>query len=148
MRIGAYLFSREVCRLVKKSGYLFTALYLKQCAASLQQAYGGVKTPHSFLPVPVSLTRSGFPRIISSYHRRLIYRRDDRADTIVQVYLSFFSLSKIILVAKRVNKATFKSIIEPWRSVNDVLSLVSEVKIDLPKLVNRYMSWISTISLF
>lgn len=41
--IGAYLFSfsREVIRLRRKSG----ALYLKQCASSLQKAYGGTKSP-------------------------------------------------------------------------------------------------------
>ncbi|KAK8613110.1 hypothetical protein V6N13_104431 [Hibiscus sabdariffa] len=42
------------------AGALFTALYLKQCAVTLQQAYGGI-TPydiHTKLSVPVSLTRS------------------------------------------------------------------------------------------
>ncbi|KAI5382379.1 hypothetical protein KIW84_MT0029 (mitochondrion) [Lathyrus oleraceus] len=44
----------------RRSGALFTALYLKQCAVTLQQAYGGI-TPydiHTKLSVPVSLTRS------------------------------------------------------------------------------------------
>ncbi|KAF1854698.1 hypothetical protein Lal_00015660 [Lupinus albus] len=42
-------------------GGLFLALYLKQCASSLQIAYGGDRRPHDRLPVPVSLTRKGGP---------------------------------------------------------------------------------------
>lgn len=82
--IGAYLFSKEVHRLVKSSGLLFTALYLKQCASSLQIAYGGIYTP-GLLPVPVSLTRSGYPRIIPSFHRNLIMRKDEKADVLVKI---------------------------------------------------------------
>lgn len=59
--IATFLFCKEVVRLVNKSGPLFTALYFKQCSSSLQMAYGGVKRPHEFLPVPISLTRRGFP---------------------------------------------------------------------------------------
>jgi len=90
--IAAYLFTKTVLRLVRKSGGLFVALYLKQCASSLQLAYGGDKTPLSLLPVPVSLTRSGYPRIIPRFHRNIIFKRDERADVLVQMYLSFFSL--------------------------------------------------------
>jgi hypothetical protein len=46
----------------RKSGWLHVALYLKQCAASLQKAYAGDKVKPELLPVPVSLTRS------ASYH--------------------------------------------------------------------------------
>lgn len=84
------MFSREVIRLRRKSGALFVALYLKQCASSLQKAYGGTKSPPDLLPFPVSLTRSGYPRIIPRFHRRMIYRRDDKADILVKIYLSFF----------------------------------------------------------
>lgn len=64
----------------RKSGWLHCALYLKQCASSLQTAYGGAPRPHILLPIPVSLTRSGYPRIIPSLHRRLILKKDDRSD--------------------------------------------------------------------
>lgn len=99
----------------RKSGWLHVALYLnlKLCAASLQKAYAGDKVKPELLPVPVSLTRSGYPRIIPLNHRRLILRKDDRADIFVQLYLSFFSLSKIIVLAKRVRKSTLTSIIRP-----------------------------------
>lgn len=53
--IALYLYAKSVRRLYKKSGPLFTALYLKQCASSLQMAYGGDKRPHERLPVPISL---------------------------------------------------------------------------------------------
>ncbi|KAI3670754.1 hypothetical protein L2E82_53744 [Cichorium intybus] len=35
-----------------------------QCSSSLQMAYGGIPKPPELLPVPVSLNRSGYPRII------------------------------------------------------------------------------------
>ena len=56
--IAIHLFTKQVLRLCKGSGMLFTALYLKQCSSSLQTFYGGIKRPHDLLPVPVSLTRS------------------------------------------------------------------------------------------
>ncbi|KAF1889387.1 hypothetical protein Lal_00024712 [Lupinus albus] len=55
--IAVYLYAKAVKRLYRKSGGLFLALYLKQCASSLQIAYGGDRRPHDRLPVPVSLTR-------------------------------------------------------------------------------------------
>ncbi|KAI5638706.1 hypothetical protein M9H77_00437 [Catharanthus roseus] len=51
------------------------------------------------MSTPVSLTRGGIPRIIPSFHRRRIRQGDD---TVVKIYLSFFSCSKLIeLAAKR-----------------------------------------------
>lgn len=63
--IATHLFSKQ--KLVKGSGLLFTALYLKQCSSSLQTAYGGIRRPHDLLPVPVSLSRSGIPSIIPPF---------------------------------------------------------------------------------
>lgn len=100
--IALYLYAKEVRRLYTKSGPLFTALYLKQCSSSLQMAYGGDKRPPERLAVPVSLSRSGFPRIIPSFVRHKMYKRDDTADILVKCWLSLFSLARIILVAKRV----------------------------------------------
>jgi len=37
--IAAYPFSKRTVQLVRRSGALFTAPYLKQCASSLQLAY-------------------------------------------------------------------------------------------------------------
>jgi len=108
--IGAYLFACAVRRLGKKSGWLFTALYWKQCASSLQKAYGGVHTKNNLLPVKVSLTRSGSPRIIPSFNRIFMYKKDERAE----LYLSFFRLAKIVTLSKKVDKKTFYSILTPF----------------------------------
>ncbi|KAG8363190.1 hypothetical protein BUALT_BualtMtG0007500 (mitochondrion) [Buddleja alternifolia] len=110
--IASYLFAKSVLQIDRKSGWLHLALYLKQCSSSLQKAYGGSVTP-DLSPIPVSLTRSGYPRIIPSFHRRCIYRKDDRADMLVQLYLSYFSLAKRILLAKRIDRSVFESIITP-----------------------------------
>lgn len=102
MCIACYLFLREVFRLKKKSGCLFLALYLKQCQFSLKTYYSGSFDRTLSLPVPVSLTRTGLPRIIPSFHRSLIRVGDERADEIVRVYLSLFSLSLCAVSASRV----------------------------------------------
>lgn len=71
--IRAYLFSKTKTIVRRKEGFLFTALYLKQCASSPQIAYGGVRPLLRDLSLPISLTRSGFPQIIPPFHRRMIY---------------------------------------------------------------------------
>lgn len=145
--IAAYLFSKQVLRLVRKSGLLFTALYLKQCAASLQVAYAGVKRPHELLPVPVSLTRSGYPRIIPAFHRKKIYAKDDRADQLVKVYLSFFSLNRIIRLSKAVSyTGTFKSIVEPT-DLESASEWCGELRDGLAALMPRYLPNLSTLPL-
>lgn len=65
-------------------------------------AYGGDRRPPERLAVPVSLSRSGFPRIIPSFVRHKMYKRYDTADILVKCWLSLFSLARKILVAKRV----------------------------------------------
>lgn len=40
--IGAYLVAKQVIQLNRRSGPLFTALYLKQAATCCKQAYAGV----------------------------------------------------------------------------------------------------------
>ncbi|XLR19238.1 hypothetical protein S83_047150, partial [Arachis hypogaea] len=51
-----------------------------QAASSLMMAYGGDEFVHPDNAVPVSLTRSGYPRIIPSHHRRMILKKDEKAD--------------------------------------------------------------------
>ncbi len=92
----------------------FLALYLKQAASSLQIAYGGGYTKPELLPVPISLTRSGIPTIIPPFHRQIIRSGGDRADPLVRMYLSFFSLNKLIQRAKKVSVSTLKPIVDPW----------------------------------
>lgn len=113
MCIAIFLFGKRVLGLVRGSGLLFTALYLKQCSSSLMTWYGGVPTSPSLLPVPISLTRGGLPRIIPTFHRKMMRRRDEKADRLVQVYFSFFGLAKLVKLAKPVRKSLFKSFITP-----------------------------------
>ena len=143
--ISAYLFTKLVIRLYRKSGALFTAFYLKQCSSSLQQAYGGVKTPHTLLPVPVSLTRSGYPQILPSFHRLMIYKKDDKADMIVRIYLSFFTIANAILIPKKVSKST---IIEPVNCMDSVEEFCSSLKMSLNRLLPRYVPNLTEIPLF
>lgn len=100
--------------------------------------------------LPYCLYQSPSPdqaRIIPSFHRNMIYKRDEKADLLVQCYLSFFSLSKVVALAPRVSRKTFDSIIRPWDDPDSILSLVSQVKSKLPTLVSRYMPWLTTIPL-
>lgn len=145
--ISVYLFCKQVRRLVQKSGMLATCLYLKQCSSSLQIAYGGVKEKHRLLPVPVSLSRSGYPRMIPSFHRLMIYKKDDRADQLVQMYLSFFALCKIIELAKKVSyKNTFKSITAPT-DLEAVSEWCGELRDHLRSFILRYLPFSLAIPL-
>lgn len=146
--IAAYLFSKEVIRLVRKSGPLFTALYLKQCSSSLQMSYGTLKFKHSLLPVPIALTRTGLPRIIPSFYRMRIRRRDDRADLLVQLYLSFFSLAKLIELAPKISSATFSSISTPATDLDSIVGFVSKVKTKMKSLFDRYCPFIRSIPVY
>lgn len=144
--IAIFLFSKQCLRLARKCGWLFLALYLKQCSSSLQIAYAGVCTRHNLLPVMVSLTRAGYPRIIPSFHRNMIKKGDDRADRLVQLYLSFFTISKIIELAKKVSSSTFKSIVEPT-DLEAASEFCGRLRESFPDLIGRYLPWVSTIPL-
>lgn len=110
-------YTKRVLRLYRTSGPLFTALYLKQCGVALQRYYAGNRVGQEAMPVSVSLTRSGIPRIIPVRHRHCISVRDNRADYLVRLYLSWFGLCRIIELAKPVSKSTFASITEPIRDI-------------------------------
>ncbi len=73
-------------------------------------AFGGDYQKPSLLPVPVSLTRRGLPRIIPAFHSRMIIQGGDKADNLVLMYLSFFSIYIRVLIAKKIDKSTFASI--------------------------------------
>ncbi|KAI5639264.1 hypothetical protein M9H77_00589 [Catharanthus roseus] len=65
-------------------------------------------------PIPVSLTRSGYP----SFHRRMMYVKDEKANQKSTSEDFFFSLSKVIQLA---NKSTFESIITPVSDMDRVV---------------------------
>ncbi|KAH0988199.1 hypothetical protein GBA52_015376 [Prunus armeniaca] len=75
---------------MRKSGALHVALYLKQCAGSLQLAYGGDKRPPELLAV--------------------------------------FLLSKILLVAKKVDKSLFEPMTSPVCDADRADVMVNRLK--------------------
>lgn len=122
-------FVKQVIALKKKSGLLFTALYLKQCGVALQRFYAledRSSLKHQRFDVSVSLTRSGIPRIIPKVHRRRIRLKDDRADYLVKLYLSWFSLAKVIKLAKPLRKASFDSITDTVKDLQRVFRVLKE----------------------
>lgn len=82
-------------------------------------------------PYPSFWTRSGYPRIIPSFHRKLIYNTRGMIIVIVlvQIYLSFGTLAKVVCLAKKVSKDTFSSIITPVLDLDFVLSLMYDIKV-------------------
>ena len=87
----------------------------------------------------------GKARLIPSFHHRLIYNRDDRA--VVQIYLSFFPLSKVVIKAKKIDRSLFESMVAPPGDMESIMTLIGNIKGRLRALVTRYMPWIPTISL-
>lgn len=144
--IAAYLLAKKVLALRLRSGLLFVALYLKQCSSFLQKAYGGDPTT-GLLPVPVALTRQGYRTIIPSFHRRMIYRKDDKADQLVQLSLSWFSLAKLIPLAPPISKGTFESIVSPLSPDIRPDGLIETFKSEFHKQVRVYfyIPFVSTI---
>lgn len=134
-------------RLKKGGGMLTVALYLKQCSSSLMIAYGGDHRPHGLLPHPVSLTRRGMPRIIPAFHRHMIRAHDSKADLLVKWYLSLFSLYRIILLATRVRKSTFSSLVTPVDNISRTVGLVGSMKDHVPMLFARYVPRLRSIPL-
>lgn len=139
--IASHLFWKECFRLGKRSGWLFLALYLKQSRVALQRFAAQDSTPA--LTVYVSLTRSGIPRIIPSFHRKKIKEGDA---AIIQLYLSLFSVSKLIALAPKVSKNTFATIIAP-SDLESIQSVSSEMRALLKPLLVRYIPGIETIPL-
>lgn len=132
-----------MCTILRTSGLLFTALYLKQCSVALQQYYAG--SVNVGPEIYVSLSRSGIPTIIPVHHRHLIKARGERGDFLVRLYLSWFSISRVIKLAKPA--ATLKSIITDPPDIDAVKEVMGMVKSMFPTLINRYCPWISTIPL-
>ena len=133
----------------KGSGWLHVALYLKQCAVCLMHYYLH-NNPALLcdLSVPVSLTRKGIPRIIPAYHRKVISRRDTRADQLVKIFLSVFTLAKVIKLSKRVTQETFTSIGTPVADTQAVVRFARTVLFGaVPKLLTRYVPSVTTIPL-
>lgn len=138
--IATHLFWKTSWRLGKRSGWLFLALYLKQCRVILQRYVAGDKPPTSLAPA-VSLTRSGLPRIIPSFHRKKIREGDH---SIVQLYLTLFSTSKIIELSKRVSKETLASVTDPS---DPPVEFVGTIRRKMRVILHRYIPTITSVPL-
>lgn len=102
--IAAYLLIYSIRQLGRKGGWLHASLYLKTASSCLMAYYGGhrrfVLAPR---PISVSLTRCGLPSHPTEFRKMRI--RDENADRLVRLYLSWFSLSKLRLLVKRGKKS-------------------------------------------
>lgn len=117
------------------SGFLFTAQYWLQAALSLQQFYAADQIPIK-MSTAVSLTRSGLPRIIPPFHRKMIRRKDERADKLVKLYLSLLSVHKVIPFAPKVSVKTFESITTPLTLRKELFTYVDDFVANVPKLLS------------
>jgi len=66
----------------------------------------------------------------------MVLQKDDRADVLVHLYCSFFSL---VVLVKHAYKKLFESIISPIKDMDRVCGRVSQVKCDLVKIMDRYL---------
>lgn len=139
--IAVFLFAANIRRIGRASGWLFLALYLKQCKILLQKFYAEDSSPTN-MTVYVSVTRTGIPRIIPSFHRRIIRKRSKESDRLIQLYLSLFSVSRLIACAPRVTKKTLESITSPHEDIQS-----SDIFKDYLHLIYRYVPEIVKIPL-
>nr|UOL49053.1 MAG: putative RNA-dependent RNA polymerase [Mitoviridae sp.] len=146
--VVALMVSKRVLRMYRHMGALSTSLYLKQCGVSLMRYYssseGGV---HLMAGASVSLSRAGIPTIIPVHHRQLLAVRDERADQLVKLYLSWFTICRIIKLAKPISASTFRSIVDPVPDIGLVKEVMQEVKETSKMLLNRYLPQLQTKAL-
>ncbi|GFP80470.1 hypothetical protein PHJA_000190400 [Phtheirospermum japonicum] len=71
---------------------------------------------------------------------------DDEADRLVRMYLSFFSLYKVITLAKSVNDGLFSSIVEahPKDVARSIREYAASLGVTFPELLRRYVPDISS----
>lgn len=77
----------------------------------------------------------------------MMYGKDAKADMLVKIYLSFFSVSKIIPLTAKVSKSTFSSIVSPWEDETRVLEQIGQIKWNMRDLLLRYLPRLTTIPL-
>lgn len=135
------------CPKLNKGKSLFTALYLKQCSVSLQRYYAANPIKHEQTSIAVSLPRSGIRRIIPRRDRHCISVRDDRADYLVRLYLSWLGVARIIELAKPVSSETFRSITHPVDDIGSVQEVMALMKVHFKAICRKYFPWITTIPL-
>lgn len=148
LSIAGYLCAKRIIQLCRKSGYLFTSLYLKQCSECLMIYRGSITScDKSNLSVPVSLNGSGIPTIIPAFHRAMIARRDKKSDMLIQFYLSVFSINRLIPCTKRLSKDVFRSITDECRDRKSVSEMMRDLFKSFMRLTNRYIPHVVNIPL-
>lgn len=73
----------------------------------------------------------------------MIRKRDEKADKLVKLYLSFFTLSRLILIAKKSNYQ-YSSIVKPGKDISLVLQELSD---RFTTLIERYIPKVREIPL-
>jgi len=144
-RLDSIHIARKIFFLIRSSGLLFTALYLKQCKVALMRYYSGNAIKSEAQPVMVSLTRSGCPRIIPSLHRHHIRLGQERGDRLVKLYLSWFTLSVLIELCKKFSSKTLQSITEVHRDELNFQDVHGMIKEYIPKFKTMYLDQITKI---
>jgi len=105
---GVYVFVCFCGKVTKSQGLRGLQLYLKACSALFQNAVAGRKLHGRDFGVAVSVTRTGFPRVIPLEHRR--YIRQGRK-TYARLWMTFFGLYRVIEIKAKVN---VDALVAPW----------------------------------
>lgn len=146
--VVAFVVAKRVRRLYRVMGALSTSLYLKQCGVSLMRYYAGsAGGVHVMAGASVSLSRAGIPTIIPVHHRQLIAARGDRGDQLVRISLSWFTICRIIKLAKPVSAATFRSMVDPVPDMDMVKEVMTEIRENARRLLDRYLPLLRTKAL-
>jgi len=88
------IFARKVSLMTRKSGSKWTTIYLKTCSIMLQQAASGHYIPDlTGFGCRPSRSKSGLPRIIPAYHRKMIKKGNK---LILRFWLTCFNLYREI----------------------------------------------------
>lgn len=78
--------------------------------------------------------------MIPVHYRHIIVCRDDRADRLVRLSFSLFSLCPIVKLAKPIRKARFSSMTDPIKDIGLVKEVMSEVKERFASIWPRYIA--------
>jgi len=95
-------------RVTKSRGLRGLQIYLKACTVLLQNAVAGRKLNGHAFGVAVSVTKTGFPRVIPPEHR--LYIREGRK-SYFRMWLTFFMLYRVIDIKAKVN---VDALLAPW----------------------------------
>lgn len=145
--VVSFLLAKRVLHMVRRSGLLFTALYLKQCSTALMKYYASGRRcmDKNWSGTYVSLSRAGIPTITPYHHRHIIQNGGERADRLVRLYLSLFSICRVVKLAKPISKATFSTITDLVKDMQLVIEVMSEIKEKFSCIWPRYLPDLTSI---